>query len=153
MTDIFISYSHQDEELARRLKDCFEEHRLSAFLAGMSLPPGQKWTEKILNALRDADWVFVLATPNAMESDAVQQEIGGALYGQKNIVPIMVGLGPTELPRWLSDFQGVVASQDDATDISQQISEIAAKIRSKKEVEFLVTAGVLAFAAYFLLRK
>lgn len=153
MPDIFISYSHQDEELANKLKKSFDEHQLSTFLAGLSLPAGENWTENILESLRSAKWVFVLATPDSMASNAVQQEIGGALYGKKNIVPIMVGLGPEDLPRWLSDFQGVVASENDPAEISAQLSKIAAKIRSDKDVAFLVTAGVLAFAAYFLLRK
>lgn len=58
MPDVFISYSVQDEKLARFVKDHLIQQKLEVFLASISIEPGHKWTPQIFQALKDSEWVF-----------------------------------------------------------------------------------------------
>jgi hypothetical protein len=71
---------------------------LSVFLASISLKPGERWSPKIIEELRASDWVCLLATKAALESANVQMEVGGAVFGQKKLVPIMWDVQPADLP-------------------------------------------------------
>ena len=68
----------------------------------MSLQPGQDWHATIRANLQQSRWVFVLASRAACKSIFVQQEIGGAILGDKTIVPVVWDMPPSELPGWLS---------------------------------------------------
>jgi hypothetical protein len=61
MPDIFISYSRHDEAFAQFLERHFTTEGLSVFLASVSLKPGDRWSQTILQNLRNASWVFFLA--------------------------------------------------------------------------------------------
>lgn len=60
MPDVFISYSVEDEEFARYIKDHLLNKKLEVFLASISLDKGKKWTPQISDALRKSEWVFFL---------------------------------------------------------------------------------------------
>jgi hypothetical protein len=98
MPDVFISYSTKDETLARKLKFALDSLGVKTFLASMSLPAGGKWKEDILKNLRETKWVFFLATKHSCESKAVMHEIGGSLVLEKELIPLMWGISPEELP-------------------------------------------------------
>ncbi|MFT6660678.1 MAG: hypothetical protein ACJA0K_000655 [Maricaulis maris] len=153
MTDVFISYSHNDEELASELKRRVDAENLVSFLASVSLREGEKWSPNIMTALREAKWIFVLATPDALKSEAVQHEISGAVYGDKNIVPVMVGVTPGDLPFWLSEYQGVVADAANFEAVWDQIGEIISRIRSQKTTGLLIAAALAGFAAYYAFKN
>lgn len=153
MTDVFISYSTKDEELASELRDRVLSQNLDPFLASVSLPKGEKWAPNIRKALREANWVFVLATPSALASAAVNHEISGAVYGGKNIVPVMVGVSPEQLPDWLSEYQGIIADEGDSAAIWEQVGRVISKIRTEKTTGLLIAAALAGFAAYCVLKK
>jgi hypothetical protein len=77
-------------------------------LLPISLTHGERLTSQIIDELRSSEWVCLLASKNALASPIVQLEVGGAIFGKKKIVPIMWDVQPSELPRWVSDFQGLI---------------------------------------------
>lgn len=148
MSDVFISYSEKDVELAKWLYKSCENFNISAFLASISLHPGIKWKREILHNLKESKWFFFLATSNSIHSDAVKHEIGGALTLNKNIVPILYGIDFNELPEWIKEYQGIKVTNDNVSHISETLGKIAERLKEDK-----LKAGLLigAFIGVLLL--
>lgn len=144
MADVFISYSIKDEQFANLVHGHLLSQGLDVFLAAISLKVGEHWTPQIVEALRGAEWVFFLASKNALDSVNVQQEVGGAIFNKKKLVPIMWDLLPSELPRWVSDYQGLVLTGETMESIDLQVSKLAATVKASKLKAQLVAAAVFA---------
>ena len=144
MTDVFISYSTKDEDLARFVVQHLEAHGLTVFLASISLSPGERWTPQIIQQLQVSEWVILLASKSALSSPYVQMEIGGAIFGNKKLVPIMWDVSPNELPSWISEFQGLILTGATLENINLQVAQLAAGIRQNKTKGQLVAGAVFA---------
>lgn len=150
MPDVFISYSSRDSDLACQLSDYLTQHKLEVFLAELSLKPGEKWKDSIVAAFRDSKWVFFLATPASCMSQPVMHELGGAIMMQKNLVSLMHGVQPKELPEWVRDRQAIDLGERDQ--IATFIQSVAEVVKSDKFVAGLVAGALLAFGAYLVLK-
>ncbi len=129
MPDVFISYSVEDEQLARWLYQLCENLNISAFLASISIKRGSPWKEEILNNLSDAKWFFFLATANSINSDSVKHEIGAALVLNQKIIPILYGIDFPDLPDWIKEYQGVKITNTDASELTRTLEAVARRIR------------------------
>jgi hypothetical protein len=148
MTDVFISYSSKDEKLAQEIYKLLSEQQIDVFLAGISLEAGEEWLKKIRKNLKRAKWLIFLATKNACESTAVKHELGAGWYANKNIVPVLWGVSPSEMPEWLQSWQAVDISNGDLTRLEPVITKIADKIQSNQVMgTVLFSALVAAFVA------
>lgn len=145
MSDCFISYSKTNESLARRVYDELTRHNVSCFLACASIGVGQKWSPEIINNLKAASWVIVLASQEACQSAFVNQEIGAALIASKRIVPIVWDIPPSELPGWLHEFQAISFAGATYAQQQQKVQSIAKNIRQDKEKGLLII-GAIGFA-------
>lgn len=152
MPDVFISYSVNDEQLAQFVRNHLIAQKLDVFLASISLKAGEQWTPQIVEALRASEWVFLLASKNALASPNVQHEVGGAIFGKKKLVPIMWDVQPHELPRWISDYEGLVLTGATMDDINGQISQLAARVKADK-VKGQLVAGAVFFGLLYLLSR
>ncbi|MES2979777.1 MAG: toll/interleukin-1 receptor domain-containing protein [Pseudomonadota bacterium] len=144
MPDVFISYSTKDEELAQFVRQHLEAQKLSVFIASLSLVAGERWTPKIISELKGSQWVVLLATKDALASASVQMEAGAAIFGEKKVVPIMWNVKPEEVPRWISDYQGILLSDSTMEHLATQVSQLAAKIKANKDTGLLVVLAILA---------
>jgi hypothetical protein len=150
MPDVFISYSVKDEALAKFVRDHLLAQQLDVFLASISLSTGEHWTPQIVEALNASEWVFLLASKNALASANVQQEIGGAIFGKKKLVPIMWDVKPRDLPRWVGDYQGLVLAGATMENINLQIAQLAANVKANKVKGQLVAGAVFAGLLWLL---
>lgn len=152
MPDVFISYSAEDEKLARWLYQSCQNLKISAFLASISIKPGSPWKQEILDNLREAKWFFFLATPNSVRSDSVKHEIGGALVLNQNIIPILYDIDFDDLPDWIKEYQGVKITN---TDVSELIKTLKAVSKRIKVNEFWtgILIGVFVGVLYFASRE
>lgn len=150
MPDVFISYSVKDEELAQFVRSHLMTQGLSVFLASISLTAGERWTPQIIEQLRASEWVILLASKNALQSANVQLEVGGAIFGKKKLVPIMWDVQPNELPRWISDFQGLILAGATMENINLQVAQLAASIKESKTKGQLVAGAVFAGLLWIL---
>lgn len=148
MPDIFISFSSVDEGTARFIHRNLVEQGVSAFLASATLQPGQLWSPEILEALRTSDCVLFLASKSACASPWVQQELGFAIGAKKKLIPIIWDAEPTELPGWVGGYQVLNLAGHSADDVRHEMTAIAARIKTNKQIALLV-AG-LTLAALFL---
>lgn len=144
MPDVFISYSILDRKTAMSIKDNCSRFNIDAFLAEVSLMPGQIWKGAILSNLISAKYFFFLATPNSIKSDACKHEIGAALAYNRKIIPILLGIDYRHLPLWISDYHGIKIGNDG----NVQFSRLLASIKKEKEGQnFAMFAGIVALGA------
>lgn len=127
MPDVFISYSTADSEVAFAIHDSCKEFGIEAFLAEISLEPGANWKEDILENLELSDWFFFLATKNSIHSAACMNEIGAALAHKKDIVPILIDIDGSELPDWISEYQGIYIANTSLVEIEPVLKRIGRK--------------------------
>lgn len=153
MPDVFISYSGEDERLARFVDKHLTSEGLSVFLASVSLEPGARWTQVILTNLKTSNWVFFLASEAACKSPFVQQELGGALLTDKKIVPIVWDMPPSRLPGWIKQFQALDLAGTTLEHAKAAISKIAEKIKSDKLVGAIAVGALFAALLYFTFKK
>ena len=152
MPDCFISYSSEDEELAKFINKELKGHEITSFMASDSLQAGQNWQQKILENLRNSKWVVLLASRAACSSAFVNQEIGGALHGSKNLIPIVWDMDPSELPGWLKSVQAIdMSGNQTVVELQREIVSIAQRIKEDKNQALLILGAV--FLALFVLSR
>jgi hypothetical protein len=76
--NVYISHSDKDSPLARAVARVLEDAGMQVWDASRILP-GENWAEATANALRRADAMVVLLTPESVRSKYVQSDVGFAL--------------------------------------------------------------------------
>lgn len=84
----FLSYSHQDRQLAGLIKGTLNYYGFDTFLAHEDLQPSVEWQEIILINLKECLVFLPLLTDSFIKSDWTDQETGIAIALDKIIVPI-----------------------------------------------------------------
>ena len=154
MLDIFISFSHHDDQLATFLYHHLKQENLNVFLAPISLKPGERWAQNILNNLRNSPWFIFLASKHACNSPYVQQELGAALITNKKIVPIVWDMDPNELPGWINQFQAMdLRFVKTIDEVREKIFSIAQKVRADKQKGELLIGFLIAGLIFLTMKE
>jgi hypothetical protein len=92
--DVFISYSHLDNELANSLYSKLKSAGLRCFLSEKDIGAAERWESRIREALRSSQRVLLLITPNSKNSNWVIAEACAAwAHAITHIsVPLRLGL-------------------------------------------------------------
>ena len=104
MSDIFISYKHEEQPVARKLADALEKRGWSVWW-DPKLRAGEHFDDAIEKALRDAKCVIVMWSKLSVNSRYVKDEATYAL-NHKKLVP--VAIDEVDLP---FRFEGIQAAQ------------------------------------------
>lgn len=149
MADIFISHSQADLELAEYLHRHLTQDGLSVYLASVSMAPGERWQQAILDNLRSSTWVICLASRAACESHWVMQEMGVAIGANKKMVPFIWDIAPDALPGWMQQYQAVNLGGASQVEAKAAIGRVAEAIKSEKQkglaILGLIVAGLMLF--------
>lgn len=90
MDHVFISYSHDDMAFATELKQHLESTgTLHIWLDGASIPPGEQWSPKIEDAIREAYAVLLILSPSSARSPHVNYEVGFAAALKLKTLPLL----------------------------------------------------------------
>lgn len=116
----FLSYSHKNRKLARRLKEGLAEFGIEAFLAHDDIAVSERWRQVILKKLRDCEIFIPILTDAFMESDWTDQEAGFALARGKRVVPLKVDVGPYG---FIGAFQALRLNQKMPTETCWRVME------------------------------
>jgi hypothetical protein len=100
---VFISHSSTDKWVARQIARQIEELGVESFLDEKDIETGDSIDKAIQSNLADCDELLMLLSPASLKSSWVLIEIGGAKALDKRLVPILLHVGPNELPDVLSD--------------------------------------------------
>ena len=108
---VFISHIHDEAAVAKWLKDSISKLLLGAvdfFVSSdrTAIIGGDRWLNKIEDALRESPVVLVLCSERSVLRPWVNFEAGGAWVAGKRVVPIChAGMEPSRLPEPLKSLQ------------------------------------------------
>lgn len=145
----FISYSKTDSEIARSIHHSLVSLGVETFLAELTIIPGDDWTEEIWDNLRMSDCVIFLASKAACKSPFVQQELGGAKYDSKRIIPIVWDISPSDLPGWIDRSQALDLRGLSQFQTMEKFSSMVDELKSGDGISITTILG-LAIAAVLI---
>ena len=90
MSDIFISYSHEDTDFVRDLVKPLQAEGFSVWW-DHTIPPGKSWEEVIVGGIRDAKACIIIWSRDSIASRWVKDEAAVALKAGKYL-PILLGV-------------------------------------------------------------
>src|ERR1043165_915924 len=112
---VFISHSHQDNELVRDLARRLRDAGLEPSADFADVPIAADWKKTVREQIRTADAMLILVTPAALTSAWMMAELGMAEGFERDILPVTAGLKARELPAPLRTYRVVPFDQvDDA---------------------------------------
>lgn len=125
--DVFLSYSFQDQDWVREFESALSESGVEVFFDATQLAPGDRWQERIEEALRESSTLVVVVSPSTFRSTWTFFELGAALAGNKRIIPIVTeAVDVTEIPPLLMQFQFLRESSPRAAGI--RVAEVLGKL-------------------------
>ncbi|MEO1199296.1 MAG: SUMF1/EgtB/PvdO family nonheme iron enzyme [Pseudomonadota bacterium] len=127
MTDVFISYSRQDQNSAEALAATLEAQGLNVFWDG-HLVAGERWDERIDETLNAAKAVVVLWSDTSVRSRWVKDEASVGV-DKGNLVPIALAgtippLGYRQIQAFAIDRPGKLADPATLEPILRRIEEL-----------------------------
>ncbi|MCJ8506281.1 toll/interleukin-1 receptor domain-containing protein [Kocuria flava] len=130
MAKIFISYIRADTEIASAVAGFLEEHGHEVSMDSTVLSPGVDWQETLYEALRTADALVSIISPEANKSAFIMTELGAALSyaresGRMLLVPVVIS--GAEIPPPLRGIQALIDPDGDAQSIADQIARAVAQ--------------------------
>jgi TIR domain len=100
---VFISHSSTDKWVARQIAGQLHERGVETFLDEKDIETGDSIGDSIQGNLVDCDELLMVLSPASLKSSWVLVEIGGAKALNKRLIPILLHVGPNELPDVLGD--------------------------------------------------
>lgn len=126
---IFLSHVTEERNIAIALKQGIEKLYLNSvevFVSSdkRSLRSGDKWLDKILEELKNAEIVLVLASLDSINRPWINFEAGGGWLLRRLVVPLCVkGMTASTLPEPLHSLQGInLEEKDDFINFFNDIS-------------------------------
>jgi TolB-like protein len=175
LPDIFLSYSREDRETARRFAEAFEREGLSVWWDA-TLNPGEAFDEVTEKALDEAKAVVVLWSKHSVASRWVRAEATQA-HESRTLVPVMIEsckrpimfelTQTSDLSQWKGDpqdkaWQAYLAAVrrfvgKDGPDVAPPVARSAgrAKLPAKRMGAIAIVVGALlvAGAGYWLVNR
>lgn len=102
---LFVSYASKDSPFVDRLVESLRAANITVWRDKDNIPAGERWPHAIEQAIRDATQVLLVATPAAMESKNVDDEIVLARDATKMVIPLRVEA--CELPMGVRSLQWI----------------------------------------------
>jgi hypothetical protein len=113
---VFLSYSRQDEEFARKFAaDLKAEGIFDPWLDVTDIKPGDRWENKIRDAIGSAQLLLVLLSSISVKSRWVTEEAElAASKGKGRVIPIIIDEGAkSAVPGFLREIQWLDLSTPD----------------------------------------
>lgn len=112
MADIFISFIHEEEPIAKAIQDYLEAlvPEATAFFSAdqWQVFAGEDWFKKICDSLMASKVVILLLSPESVVRPWVNFEAGAAWLNGKHVIPCCFkGLQKVSLPKPYSSLQAI----------------------------------------------
>ena len=123
---VFLSYTHENMELARSVAQTLQSKRIDTWWDQWCISAGDSLPQKINDGLGECTHFLVLLTPQSIKKPWVNQEMDAGLVrrlkSQCRFLPIRYQLPASELPPLLSGMHAPEIGEDG--DISQLVADI-----------------------------
>ena len=93
MHDIFISYSHQDKQVANMVLGILEQNGIKCWIDYRDALPGNSFAASIVHAIKECKFFVLLLSTASGESPHVLNEVNSAVKAGKTIVPFKIDDG------------------------------------------------------------
>lgn len=103
---IFISYSHINKDIARRLSKRLERMGMDYFLDEKDIGWGSPISQEVSRALGDCVALIVIVSASSLKSTWVPFEIGQAMSANKKILPLITDPA-LDVPAYISNLSYV----------------------------------------------
>lgn len=139
MSKVFISYSRRDGKevdiLARKLEDA--GHKI--WLDRSTIQGGTKWQEEIVRGIETANVFVIVLSPQSIESENVERELGLAHVTGKRILPVMLRRvsKPQTLQYALGSLEIVDISAEDLETASQSVVQAITSPDARTGITYL----------------
>ena len=87
--DVFLSYSFKDKPWVSEFASALRDAGVKTWFDVSELAPGERWQDKVQEALRDSSTLIIILSPNSVESPWTFFELGAALADKKRIIPVV----------------------------------------------------------------
>ena len=104
-SDVFISHSAADKQVADAVCGAMESKSLRCWIAPRDIPAGTSWGSAIIEGIEDSRVMLLVFSEKANQSDQVLREVERAVAKRVPIVPVRIDDAP---PR--KDFEYFLAS-------------------------------------------
>jgi formylglycine-generating enzyme required for sulfatase activity len=88
MPQVFISYSRKDQTFIERLAADLRDSNFEVWYDLSNLEGGSLWNKAIEQAIKDSQYVIVVLSPDAVDSEWVDAEVSFAKKLKKKIIPL-----------------------------------------------------------------
>ncbi|HLO30493.1 MAG TPA: SUMF1/EgtB/PvdO family nonheme iron enzyme [Anaerolineales bacterium] len=89
MSQVFISYSRRDLSFVEGLAGDLKRAGLEVWFDLTGLEGGERWGERLQDAIRNSQYVIVVLSPDSVESQWVEREFLYASNQGKKIIPLL----------------------------------------------------------------
>jgi hypothetical protein len=101
---LFLSHTSANKALAKEIRDRLRLFGIDAFVAHEDIKPTKEWEEEIERALSTCDGMLAMVTPDFIESEFCDQEVGYAMGRGLLVIALMRGAKPYG---FVSKWQGM----------------------------------------------
>jgi hypothetical protein len=103
MKTVFLSYSHDDSEVADEICGILKGLEVSYFIDNKSIDLGASITSEVRDAITSCRLLIVVMSPASLKSHWIPYEIGHASALGKKVIPFLTHRA-LELPHYLNDL-------------------------------------------------
>ena len=89
MSDVFISYSRRDKEIAQKLQQALQDVGQSAWIDWINIPASADWWNEIERGIEGANTFVFILSPDSVASKVCRDEIDHAVRHNKRIMPVV----------------------------------------------------------------
>ena len=141
MSQVFISYSRRDQTDVSLLAQKLEDAGHKIWLDRSAIQGGAKWQEEIVRGIERANVFMIVLSPQSVESENVERELGLAHVTRKRILPVMLQrvTVPPRLQYALAGLEIIDVSAENVTAGSQRVLQAIASTGARAGVVYLNT--------------
>ena len=131
MSNVMISYSHKDQDLANKIVSILEENSIKCWIDYRDATPGDGWAGSIVRAIKGSDFVVLILSENSMGSGHVLNEVNSAVNNNTKIITLKIDEENLndDMEYYLGKTHWVIANTDS---IDTHISHLVKTIGSEK---------------------
>lgn len=107
MDQVFISYSHRDQEFVSRLALDLEKRGAQVWIDREDIHAGTKWQESIADGVRACKAFLLVVSPESLKSEWARREFDLAVASNRPVIPLLYRKAniPRELAAPLQSYQ------------------------------------------------
>jgi TIR domain len=128
--DVFLSYASKDHQWVSEFASALQTHGVETWFDAYNIAPGDKWQERIQEALRQSNTLVLILSSNNLDKPWTFFEVGAAIADRKRIIPILLeDVDIQHVPPLLRQFQHL--KEPSPQEAGKRVAEVIEKAAEK----------------------